>query len=326
MKKIIFPLIIALFILIYFMGPNLYRGHLDLVLPVIDVDINNVEKYVATYEANFDIKKNNESVILWADSVSRPTEYVLLYLHGFTASRYEGYPITHDFVKEFKTNAYLPRLYGHGLNTDNALRDMTPDALYDSAKESLIIASKLGNKVVIMGTSTGCTLALMLAADYPKLVDALILYSPNIAINNIAAPLLSYPWGLELSRLVHRGKYCTTADVNGDGKYWYLSYRLEAQVYLQQLLDARMKREEFKSVKQPTFVGYYYKDKYNQDETVSVNAIRRMYRQLGTPVEQKVAKAFPDAGDHVIACELKSNSIEAVRDSTFSFVRDVLKL
>ncbi|MFR6382415.1 MAG: alpha/beta hydrolase [Odoribacter splanchnicus] len=68
-----------------------------------------------------------------------------------------------------------------------------------------MIAHKLGKKVIIMGTSTGCTLALMLAADFPVLVDALILYSPNIKIKNPMAPLLSGPWGLQISGAVHGG-------------------------------------------------------------------------------------------------------------------------
>ena len=76
----------------------------------------------------------------------------------------------------------------HGLQGTEAMLGMTPANLYNSAKEALVIAHKLGKKVIIMGTSTGCTLALMLAADFPRLVDALILYSPNIKIKNPMAP------------------------------------------------------------------------------------------------------------------------------------------
>lgn len=38
----------------------------------------------------------------------------------------------------------------------------------------------------------------MLAADYPQLVEGLILYSPNIKIKNPLAPLLSGPWDYRL--------------------------------------------------------------------------------------------------------------------------------
>lgn len=61
------------------------------------------------------------------------------------------------------------------------------------------------------------------------------------------APLLSGPWGLQISRAVHGGKYAVSDDPadSEDCKYWYCKYRLEAQVYLQQLLDMRMNRREF---------------------------------------------------------------------------------
>ncbi|MEI3154133.1 MAG: alpha/beta hydrolase [Odoribacter sp.] len=166
---------------------------------------------------------------------------------------------------------------------------MTPAHLYHSAQEALVIAHKLGQKVVIMGTSTGCTLALMLAADYPQLVEGLILYSPNIKIKNPLAPLLSGPWGLQVTRAIHGGKYAVSDDPADSEvcKYWYCRYRVEAQVYLQQLLDMRMNRREFEKVRQPVFLGYYYKDADHQDQTIEVKAALKMFDELGTPENEK---------------------------------------
>lgn len=300
-KRYVIPLgVVGLLLVMYLAGPRLERTELNLELPIVDVGIEGIEDYVGQREKALPVKPGNESVVVWADSVAQPTEYVLLYLHGFTASRYEGYPVTHDFVKKFGVNAYLPRLAGHGLLVDEPLLDMTPANLYESAKEALVIAHKLGRKVVVMGTSTGCTLALMLAADFPELVDGLILYSPNIRIKNAAAPLLSGPWGLQLSRAVHGGMYAVSDDPadSEDCKYWYCRYRVEAQVYLQQLLDMRMKRPEFAKVNQPLFLGYYFKDEEHQDGTVEVKAALRMFEEVGTPDSRKVKMAFPDAGAH----------------------------
>lgn len=311
---------------IYLAGPRLERTELNLELPAVDVGIDGIEEYVADREAALPVKPGNESVVVWADSAARPTEYVLLYLHGFTASRYEGFPVTHDFIETFGVNAYLPRLAGHGLEVDEPLLDMTPANLYESAKEALVIAHKLGEKVVVMGTSTGCTLALMLAADFPEMVDGLVLYSPNIRIRNAASPLLSGPWGLQLTKAVHGGVYAVSDEPadSEDCKYWYCRYRVEAQVYLQQLLDMRMNRREFARVRQPLFLGYYYKDEEHQDGTVEVKAALRMFSEVGTPEDKKVKMAFPEAGAHVIACELTSGAVEEVRAATFDFARNVL--
>lgn len=321
-------LIIILLVIVYWAGPGLTRTELKTVLPVVPVGIDSIGQYVQSRESAYPVKPDNESVILWGDTAGQPTKYVLLYLHGFSASRYEGFPVTHDFVREFKVNAYLPRLAGHGLRVEEPLLDMTPENLYYSAREALVIAHKLGQKVVVMGTSTGCTLALMLAADYPDLVDGLILYSPNIKIKNPLAPLLSNPWGLQITRAVHGGKYMVSDDPadSEDCKYWYCRYRLEAQVYLQQLLDMRMNRKEFAKVRQPVFLGYYYKDEEHQDQTIEVRAALEMFDELGTPPALKEKVAFPEAGVHVIACGLTSQAVDEVRKATFGFARCILKI
>lgn len=322
----IFLLLILGLVVVYWTGPKLERSEINAGLPVVPVGIDQIEAYVREQEAACPVKPGNESIVLWGDSVGVPTNEVLLYLHGFSASRHEGYPVTHDFVREFRVNAYLPRLAEHGLRTDEPLLDMTPARLYESAKEALVIARQLGRKVILMGTSTGCTLALMLAADFPQWVDGLILYSPNIRIKNPLAPLLSGPWGLQLSRAVYGGKYAVSDDPADSEacKYWYGKYRLEAQVYLQQLLDMRMNRREFEKVHQPVFLGYYYKDADHQDQTIDVKAALKMFDELGTPADKKVKAAFPEAGAHVIACELTSQAVDEVRQQTFEFARKVL--
>jgi pimeloyl-ACP methyl ester carboxylesterase len=295
-------------------------------LPVIAADVSEIADYVKEQEAAYNIKADNESRIWWADSVGQRTEYVLLYLHGFSASYYEGFPVNYDLSARFGMNAYVPRLAAHGLVSEEPLLEMTPESLYRSAREALAIARVLGEKVIVMGTSSGGMLSLMLAADFPELVDALILYSPNIRIKDKAAPLLSGPWGLQIARLAFGGKYRETAD-DKDGKicrYWNCRYRLEAAVYLQQLVDAGMNEEAFAKVTQPVFLGYYYKDEAHQDQTVEVAAALRMFDELSTPDSLKVKRAFPEAGAHVIASELTSASVQEVESATFEFVEKIL--
>lgn len=330
-KHIIIVIIAAVFAVltvVYLAGPRVPVTELNTELPVVPVSIDSIESYVQGKDAGLPVKPGNEGMVLWGDSATIATEYVLLYLHGFSASHFEGEPIIHDFVKEFGVNAYLPRLAAHGLDVAEPLLDMTPVNLYNSAKEALVVAHKLGQKVIVMGTSTGCTLALMLAADFPQMVDGLILYSPNIRIKNKMAPLLTGPWGLQITRLVHGGNYCVSDDPadSEDCKYWNCRYRVEAQVYLQQLLDMRMNREEFAKVRQPVFLGFYYKDRKHQDQTIEVKAALQMFDELGTPDDRKVKLAFPEAGVHVIACGLSSKAIPEVREQTFEFARQVLGL
>jgi esterase/lipase len=331
MRKLLrFLGIVVLFVVvIYIMGPKPPEADLNKDLPSISASIGNIENYIKKNDTGLTLKPDNEARIIWAnDSVKERTNYSLLYLHGFSASWYEGYPANVEFARYFGFNAYFPRLASHGIVTDDALIDMTPDRLWESAKEALMVARTLGKKVIIMSTSTGGTLALKLAADFPEYVDGLILYSPNIRINNKAAFLLSKPWGLQIGRKVAGGTH-RIVNENFDSKYcqyWNCKYRVEALVFLQQLVDETMDKQTFKSVTAPVFLGYYYKDETHQDKLVKVSAMLKMFDQLGTPPESKLKVAFPEAGDHIIASELKSAAYKDVMSETIKFGKEFLKL
>lgn len=331
MNKIIrfVGIVVLLAVTVYIMGPKPPIVELNRDLPSVSAGIDNLDEYVKKNDAGLQIKPDNESRIIWAsDSLKERTGYSLLYLHGFSASWYEGYPANVEFARHFGCNAYFPRLASHGIQTEDELIDMTPVRLWESAKEALMVARTLGNKVIIMSTSTGGTLALKLAADFPEYVDGLILYSPNIRINNKAAFILSKPWGLQIGRKVIGGTH-RVVEEDFDSKacrYWNCKYRVEATVYLQQLVEETMTKKTFSNVNEPVFLGYYYKDETHQDEIVKVSAELKMFDQLGTPAESKIKIAFPEAGDHVIASEIKSGAYREVISETIKFAETVLRM
>jgi esterase/lipase len=225
-------------------------------------------------------------------------------------------------------NLYAPLLASHGIDTTEPLIDMTPDRLYESAKEALVAAQYLGDKVIIMGTSTGATLGLKMATEFPDLIDGFIFFSPNVELKDPTTKLTSKPWGLQIARFFMKGKYRVRNSnfASEDCHYFNCMYRLEAIVYLQQLLDVTMKKEIFAKVDKPLFMGYYYKDEENQDQTVSVAALLKMYDQLGTPENLKQKIAFPEAGDHVIGCKLFSKQWQDVEKATYQFAEEKLGL
>ena len=121
-----------------------------------------------------------------------------------------------------------------------------------------------------MGTSTGGTVALQLAAAFPE-IAGLILYSPNIAINDPNAWLLNNPWGLQIARLVKKSNLNTAGHSDSMYKrYWNYTYRLEATVQLEELLETTMLPSTFSAIRQPTLALYYYKDEKNQDPVVKL--------------------------------------------------------
>ncbi|MCK5821323.1 MAG: alpha/beta fold hydrolase [Bacteroidales bacterium] len=328
-KGLIIPLaIIVVLIAAYMMGPTMPKPEMSTDLPAQPANVALAEELVLAGEAGVpNIRPGNQSLLVWFDdSLKTKTEYCLLYLHGFSASPFEGNPVHVNFGKALGMNVYVPRLAGHGLITDDALLDMTPDNLWESAKEALVIARALGDKVIIMGTSTGGTLALALDAQFPDMVEALIMFSPNVKIYDKTASLLGKPWGLQIARTVMGGDHRVLEPDEETDDYWYNKYRVEALVYLQQLIDVTMTSKEFAKVTDPVFVGYYYKDEDNQDNTVSVPAIQWMYDNLSTPEEFKQIFSFPEAGAHVICNNLTSDSWMEVQNAAVAFARDILDI
>jgi esterase/lipase len=310
-------------IVIYFLGPKPPKPVLKEVLPTV-ASINALDASIAAMEATHQIKPNNQAKIIWADSSKTQTEYAIVYLHGFSASQMEGDPVHQNIAKQFHCNLYLARLAEHGIDTTEDLMNLTAEKYWESAQLAYAIGKQIGKKVILMSTSTGGTLALQLAANYPE-IAGLILYSPNIEIFDPSAPLLNNPWGLQIGRTVLKSNYVDIKYKDSAyPKYWNSHYRIEAVVALQNLLEATMTETTFKKIHQPVLALYYYKDEANQDNVVKVNAIQKMMQQIATPSNLKMEMAIPNAGNHVLASPIVSKDIVSVEQATAKFIQELI--
>ncbi|MEM9647807.1 MAG: alpha/beta hydrolase [Bacteroidota bacterium] len=330
--KVLFKILKALLLLFmvlglfYFFGPKVEKPNLDIDLPEVESDPIALEKQINLKEASYDnIKMNNEAKIIWYDSIPSKTDYSIVYLHGWSASRMEGSPIHETIARRYGCNLFLPRLAGHGLQEQEAMLNLTADQVLESAKEALAVAKQLGNKVIVMATSTGGTLALHLAKG-DKDIEGLVLYSPNIEIYDPNAKLLSGPWGLEMAKLVKKSDYQEYEAEPEKKKYWTTKYRLEALTHLQALVDNTMLTETFSEVNQAVFLGYFYKNDSIQDKVVSVPAMLKMFDELGTKPDLKRKVAFENVGDHVMTSFVTSKDLESVQLETELFFEEILGL
>lgn len=319
--------VVIIFVIVYVVGPQPSTPVFKPALPVVPAINAGLETFISEQESQHKIKTDNEARIVWAnDSLKQKTEYAIVYLHGFSASQEEGNPVHRNIAKQFGCNLYLSRLAEHGIDTTDALFNMTAENLWESAQQAYAIGKQLGNKVILMGTSTGGTLALQLAAAYPD-IAGLVLYSPNIAINDPNAWILNNPWGLQIARLVKGSKLNTAKnDTPVYKQYWNKQYRLEATVQLEELLETTMNNTTFSAVKQPTLTLYYYKDEQHQDPVVKVEPMKKMMAALGTAAEQERIVAIPNAGSHVIASPIQSKDIVSVEKETADFLKTILHL
>lgn len=328
MKKILG--VVVLLIGVYFLGPKPETPVLTPSASWTDIpdSVNQIDCYIAFKESKMVLKPGNEARVIWADSTQpKKTKIVFMYVHGFSASPMEGDPLHREVAKKFGANLLLARVAGHGVpDSDSTYANVTADDYYQSVENYYAIAKKLGDEVVVLGTSFGGAMSLVLAANHPE-IKALMLYGPCIAIKDPNATLLDNPWGLQMARLITGSDYRDIPVMApGHAENWSLHYRLEGVVAIQNFLTNAMNKEVFEKVKMPVFLCYYYKDEEHQDNVVSVDAMKVMFEQLGTPASLKKSEAFPNSGNHVITSNLLGKLTDKPIASSVAFLRDVVKL
>lgn len=319
-----FGILLVVLFSAYFLGPKPDPFNPDFefaATPALLVE--NVETSVREKESGQPIKQGNQAQFYWADSSGKKTEYVVLYLHGFSASPQEGAPIHTDFARRYGCNMYVPLLADHGLIANDAMLNFTAERYLQSAFDALQVARQMGDKVIIMATSTGCTAALYLASK-GYAIEGLICYSPNIRVFDPKSSLLAKPWGLQISRMVLGGKYYAWQAPPDAQPFWDTKYRIESLIELQRLLEGTMNKSTFEKITVPTFVGYYYKNEVKQDSVVSVVKIKEMYEQLGS--KNKVLQSFPNAGKHAICSQYFSEDLDGLAAATNKFAEQYLSL
>lgn len=326
MRKVLIMVLVGIIVLlgIYASGPKYPLPRFDANIPVIDKSGNDLEQYVINYENSYKLKPNNEARIIWNDSSKKKTPYAILYLHGYGACQEEGQPTHRNIAEKFGMNLYLSRLEGHGIVSDSCFKTLTPYNYMASAKRSLAIAEQLGDSVIILSTSTGSSFGLYLSGISPK-VSGLIMYSPYVDLFNNFLNHIIGPWGEPL--VTNLPKQVIRFD-RGElqSKYWTKSYHVNGYLALISTIKSMMVPQTFHTVKCPVFMGYYYKNELEQDPVVSVDAMLKMFDQLGTPNSKKIKEAFPETGDHVIASYVKSKDVESVNIATKKFLIDIMNL
>lgn len=187
----------------------------------------DLDAYLATAEARIaNIKPGATKQIIWHDPATRQeTEYSVIYLHGFSATLEEMRPLPDLVARQLGANVFYTRLRGHG-RSGAAMSEATLNDWFNDTVEALAIGRAIGNKVIVIGASTGGTLASW-AATIPSLMQdvvGLTLVAPNFGVNNAASFLLTLggartwaPWigGTERAFDAHNAAH---------GKWWTTSY------------------------------------------------------------------------------------------------------
>lgn len=258
-----------------------------------------------------ELKAGNQPRTVWLHEASVSTKYVLLYLHGFTASPGEVGDIPEQMARSLGANLYVHRWPGHGMCDQNAMRGLTVETLRRSAQDALNIARGLGDSVVVVGTSLGATLGLWLASTRAQDVAAVVAWSPGVRA-----------FDQELL-----GQLCDAKAPVTDPRprtqqvlaYWSQTIHPDGFRALRDLFHRHAAQPPWPEVRCPVFLGYYRDPDGTEDQTASVPAMLEMFDALGTESHRKAAVAFA-ASSHGIGSPYKSTAFNSVMQSSLDFL------
>lgn len=315
-------------VIVYMLGPKVKRQDLVINYPEVPTRLTELRQYVQNREDTvIGLKPGNEAYIQWADSSNKAkTPYSIVYIHGFGASPIEGDPVHRFLASHFGANLFVTRLPEHGIRRENGMEYMTAQKLVDAAGEAYQIGKSLGDSVIVVGTSMGGALTLLLASQQPE-IKAVVVYSPAIRDGGERLEGFFKPWTKFIMEKTMMENKVIHQNREGEKKaYWSEDYHINGYESLATLVYSEMKPETFAKINQPLFLGYYFKSAEEQDFVVSVPKMLEMYSQLGTPEGLKKEQAFPKTGDHVIASAITSDDWEGVLFATIDFLEKVAKI
>lgn len=265
--------------------------------PDIDVWLANREK------AYPDIVPGTEKRVIWAGAPGVKTPLSVIYIHGFSATSEEIRPVPDQVARNLGANLFYTRLAGHGRGGDPMATASAGDWLEDTA-EALAVGRRLGDRVLVISTSTGATLAAFAAVDPALSADiaGIVMVSPNFGVKPAAAKILDLPaaryWGPIVA-----GATRSFNPVNAEhARYWTTQYPTTALFAMAALV--RVARTLDLSVaKAPLMVIYC-----PQDQVVDAEKTLAAVKVWGADVRleaREMAKG-DDPYSHVIAGDILS--------------------
>ncbi len=257
-----------------------------------------------------------EKRVTWFAEGER-TPYSVLYLHGFSATRQETAPLAATVARALGANLFETRLTGHGREREKLTGVRAEDWL-DDAIEALTIAAEIGERIIVIGTSTGATLAAAIL-DHRTMdaVDTIVMLSPNFAPNDSNAAWLTRPAGPLLARLMVGETRSWEPHNDAQARYWSTTYPTAAAVEMMRLVDLANRR--LPDTISPRLLMFYSKD----DEVISTDVAMSVFEKTDAP--QKAAIEIVNPGDpshHVLAGDvLSKGKTREVANRIVEFIR-----
>lgn len=260
--------------------------------------------YFETVESQFsDITPGTEKRVIWAGARETRTPVSIVYIHGFSATSEEIRPVPDQIAQALGANLVYTRLAGHGRGAAAMAEPTVNDWMQDMA-EALAAGRQVGERVVVVGTSTGATLMVAAARDPEMVRDVagFVMVSPNFGINHPLSALLTWPWARHWLPVIG-GRTASFEPRNGDHeRYWTTRYPSVAVLPLAALVKEVM-RTDFGQIKIPALFRYS-----KADQVVRPDITARVAADWAGPSAEQIVDVVKDDDPmgHVIAGDIVS--------------------
>jgi alpha-beta hydrolase superfamily lysophospholipase len=259
-----------------------------------------------------DIRPGAAKRVLWAGAPETQTDLALVYVHGFSASAEEIRPVPDEVALALGANLYFTRLAGHGRGSAAMAEPRAGDWIEDMA-EAMEIGRRIGKRVIVIGTSTGGTLAALAATD-PALnrdLAGVVLISPNFGVQNPMAAVLGLPFARYWAPLIAGQTQSFTPHNAQQERYWTTSYPSVAAFPMDALVR-EAQAADFARARVPVLAIWS-----PDDRVIDPAAIAPVLAAWAGPVTTEERRMTPDDDPmaHVIAGDILSpGQTEAVID------------
>ena len=270
-----------------------------------------------------DLRPGDRKEVVWAGARGAVTDVAVVYLHGFSADRHELDPVPADVARALGANLFYTRLTGHGRDGPAMAGATAHDWLQDT-EEAMAVGRRIGRRVVLVGTSTGGTLATWAAAQdrwRPDLL-AVILVSPNFGVRDRRARMLLWPWGGLLARILVGDERCFTPANPAQKRHWTTCYPARALLPMMALVE-HVRHLDPRRIDTPALVLYS-----PDDQVVDPGETRRVFALFAaTRKRMEVVEGSPEGEHHVLAGDILSpGSTEEVVHRMLDFLSPLISL
>jgi len=241
------------------------------------IDIKDIDSLLDSQEKILrDLRPGSEKKIVWANESGVKSRTSVVFIHGFSATRFECSPVIDMVAEKLQANLYFARLRGHGQD-GKALGESSFDKFKEDTIEAIKIGKTIGDEVIVIGSSTGCSL-IHVALGQGVQIKSAVYISPNFGPKPLKGQALRLPGAKFLVPLVFGQEHSFIAKSAEHARCWTTSYPTMALFTIKETVLAAH-QVDHRAIKVPIMMWFS-----DEDKVVNAKWTRRIASMMGDNV------------------------------------------